>query len=145
LQEEAVVPVVSFVGYHNSGKTTFATKVVEVLKSRGLKIAVLKSTKHEKVIEDKEGKDSYRYKQAGANAVGIVCPRELVLFEDVDEIDLNYLAFRLFYDYDLVVCEGFKRQEVPKIEVLRKELGQPSLVGKVEGSGGSFRLRSRRS
>ncbi len=127
-----MVPVISFIGYHNSGKTTFATKVVEILKRKGYKVAVLKSTKHREVIKDTEGKDSYRYKEAGADAVGIVTPEELILFQKAEKVDLRYLAFLLFDDYDIVICEGFKHSEVPKFEVTRKELNQPTLVGQVK-------------
>ncbi|MEO2082530.1 MAG: molybdopterin-guanine dinucleotide biosynthesis protein B [Desulfurobacteriaceae bacterium] len=127
-----MVPVISFIGYHNSGKTSFATKVVEILRHKGYKVAVLKSTKHREVVKDTEGKDSYRYKEAGADAVGIITPEEFILFQKAEEIDLRYLAFRLFDDYDIVICEGFKHSDVPKFEVTRKELNQPTLVGQVK-------------
>lgn len=128
-----MVPVISFIGYHNSGKTTVATKVVKELKKRGYSVAALKSTKHRKLIEDTPGKDSYRYKKAGAGAVGIVSPDELVLFKEIDRDSLNLqlLSFLLFDDYDIVICEGFKRADVPKIEVARKELNQPLLLKQV--------------
>ncbi len=128
-----MVPVVSFIGYHNSGKTTFATKVVKVLKERGCRIAVLKSTKHRKVVEDTRGKDSYRYRESGADAVGIVTPDEFILFENIEEIDLNFFSFLLFDDYDLVLCEGFKHQDIPKIEVTRRELGDRFLFREIDG------------
>ncbi len=130
-----MVPVVSFIGYHNSGKTTVATKVVENLTKKGYRVAVLKSTKHRKLIGDTPGKDSYRYRESGAVAVGIVSPDEIVLFQDMDRdrLNLEFFSFLLFDDYDIVICEGFKRSDVPKIEVTRKELNQPLLLKEVEG------------
>ncbi|SMO46107.1 molybdopterin-guanine dinucleotide biosynthesis protein B [Balnearium lithotrophicum] len=129
-----MVPVVSFIGYHNSGKTTFATEVVKILKERGYKVGVLKSTKHRQLITDTPGKDSFKYREAGADAVGIVSPDELVLFQDIDRdsLDLNFLSFLLFGEYDIVVCEGFKNADVPKIEVLKKENSEKPLFKKVE-------------
>ena len=127
-----MVPVISFVGYHNSGKTTFATKVVKELKQKGHSVAVLKSAKQRNLIEDKPGKDSYRYREAGADAVGIVTPDELALFKKIGKPDLQLLAFSLFDDYDIVICEGFKDSNVPKIEVTRKEANQPLLLGQVK-------------
>ncbi len=127
-----MVPVISFVGYHNSGKTTFATKVVKELKQKGHSVAVLKSAKQRNLIEDKPGKDSYRYREAGADAVGIVTPDELALFKKIGKPDLQLLAFSLFDDYDIVICEGFKDSNVPKIEVTRKEVNQPLLLGQVK-------------
>ena len=130
-----MVPVISFIGYHNSGKTTVATKVVENLTKKGYRVAVLKSTKHRKLIGDTPGKDSYRYRESGAGAVGIVSPDEIVLFQDIDRdrLNLKFFSFLLFGDYDIVICEGFKRSDVPKIEVTRKELNQPLLLKEVKG------------
>ena len=130
-----MVPVIAFVGHHNSGKTTVASKVVEELKRRGYSVAVLKSSKYNGVVKDTPGKDSFRYREVGAYAVGIVSPEELVLFQSIDgkKVDLKLLSFLLFDDYDIVVCEGFKSSDVPKIEVTRKDLNQPLLFGEVEG------------
>ena len=129
-----MVPVISFIGYHNSGKTTVATQVVKNLVSKGYRVAVLKSTKHRKLIGDTPGKDSYRYRESGAEAVGIVSPDEIVLFQSIDrdKLNLKFLSFLLFRDYDIVICEGFKHADVPKIEVTRKELNQPLLFEKVD-------------
>ncbi len=128
-----MVPVISFIGYHNSGKTTIATKVVEILVKKGYRVAVLKSTKHRKLIGDTPGKDSYRYRESGAEAVGIVSPDEIVLFQDIDrdKLRIEFLSFLLFGDYDIVICEGFKHSNVPKIEITRKELNYPALFEKV--------------
>lgn len=130
-----MVPVISFIGYHNSGKTTVATKVVGELRKKGYSVAVLKSTKHKNLIGDTPGKDSYRYRESGAGAVGIVSPDEIVLFQDIDRdrLNLKFLSFLLFDDYDIVICEGFKHSDVPKIEVTRKELNQPLLLKEVKG------------
>ncbi len=129
-----MVPVVAFVGHHNSGKTTIASKVVKELKKRGYSVAVLKSSRYNGVVKDTQGKDSFKYREVGADAVGIVSPEELVLFQNIDgrEVDLKLLSFLLFDDYDIVVCEGFKSADVPKIEVTRKDLNQPLLFGEVE-------------
>ncbi|MEO2068657.1 MAG: molybdopterin-guanine dinucleotide biosynthesis protein B [Desulfurobacteriaceae bacterium] len=127
-----MVSVVSFIGYHNSGKTTFVKEVVKILKEKGYRIAVLKSTKHENVIKDTEGKDSYKYKEAGANAIGIITPSELILFKKLEDFDLETLASKLFSDYDIVICEGFKKSKVPKFEITRKDIKEPLLVKNLE-------------
>ncbi|RUM90787.1 MAG: molybdopterin-guanine dinucleotide biosynthesis protein B [Thermovibrio sp.] len=129
-----MVPVISFIGYHNSGKTTFATEVVRILKGKGYKVGVLKSTKHRQLITDTPGKDSFKYREAGADTVGIVSPDEIVLFQDIDRDSLNlkFLSFLLFDDYDIVVCEGFKNADIPKIEVLREGNAEEPLFKKVK-------------
>ncbi len=128
-----MVPVITFVGYHNSGKTTFATKVVEILSRKGYRVAVLKSTKHKGLIKDREGSDTYKYKRAGAEAVGLVEPERAILFIDLEDRDPLYLSFLLFSNYDVVICEGFKRSKVPKIEVVRKEFKDKALYRELEG------------
>jgi len=127
-----MVPAVAFVGYHDSGKTTFATKVVKILKEKGYRVGVLKSTKHRGVIEDSPGTDSFRYAEAGADGVGIVEPERLILFKGLEERNPEYLAFSLFSDCDLVVCEGFKNSELPKFEVVRREFKEKMLGKKLK-------------
>ena len=127
-----MVPVVAFIGYHNSGKTTFAAKVVKILKNKGYKVAVLKSTKHKDTVKDEEGKDSYRYKEAGADAVGILEPEQLILFKKTGKVNLKRLAFELFDEYDIVICEGFKHEDVPKFEVTRKNMGEDLLAKEIK-------------
>ncbi len=45
-------PVISFIGWHNSGKTTLARQVVALLKAKGYVVAVIKSTKERGIAFD---------------------------------------------------------------------------------------------
>ncbi len=121
-----MVPVISFVGYHNSGKTTFARKVVGELRRRGYRVGVMKSTHHADVREIPEGKDTQLYLSDGVESVALITP-ERVYFTGRLENDPEYLAFTLFGGFDIVVCEGFKGSKVPKIEVARKEVSGRTL------------------
>jgi molybdopterin-guanine dinucleotide biosynthesis protein B len=127
--------VVGIFGYHNSGKTTLGAALLKELQSRGYKVAVIKSTKHRDLLKEKEGSDTYRYLEAGSEGVAIVEPAQTVVRFKIDkeELNLKELANRLFWEFDLVLCEGFKRAPIPKIEVLRKETGQKPLFPEVEG------------
>ena len=58
-------PVFIFVGHSGSGKTTLIEKLLPELTARGLHLATIKHA-HHKVELDNEGKDSWRYKKAGA-------------------------------------------------------------------------------
>lgn len=127
-----MVPTVAFVGYHNSGKTTVASQVVKILKEKGYKVGVLKSTKHEGVVKDRPETDSFRYAEAGAEGVAIVEPERLVLFRSLENRDPKRLAFNLFFEWDLVICEGFKNSELPKFEVVRKEFRDKMLGRKLK-------------
>lgn len=113
-------PVITFIGWHDSGKTTLAAQVVRHLKGRGYSVAVIKSTKETGLLADQEGTDTGSYTGAGADAVTLVAPDRLVLTVENPEKDLSALARRFFTDVDIVIGEGFKDADnVPKIEVFR--------------------------
>jgi molybdopterin-guanine dinucleotide biosynthesis protein B len=117
-----MTPILTFIGWHNSGKTTVIREVVRRLRDRGYKIAVIKSTKHRGLNFDSPGSDSYLYGKDGIESVALICPDELILFQENTGEDLKHLAFRLFPDADLVIGEGFKHVSgIPKIEVARAD------------------------
>lgn len=113
-------PIVSFIGWHNSGKTTLAGQVVAHLKQRGYRLAVIKSTKETNIPFDKPGTDTSVYREAGADCVSLVAPDQMVLMTPPPDLNLVALAHRYFADMDIVIAEGFKHaRRVPKIEVSR--------------------------
>ncbi len=119
--------VITFIGWHNSGKTTLLTRVVKELKARGWRIAVLKSSSHSGIEFDRPDTDTFRLKEAGADSVALVAPDQLVLMEGGTRMSLKALAHRFFPDAHLVIGEGFKDTVgVDKIEVVKQE-EMPSL------------------
>ena len=111
--------LISIVGYSGSGKTTLIEKLLPMLNSAGLKVATIKHTHHQ-VPLDTPGKDSWRFKQAGAVASMLVTPQALQLVVDMPaQHDPVWLAQRYFSDVDLVLAESFSQVDCPKIEVLR--------------------------
>jgi molybdopterin-guanine dinucleotide biosynthesis protein B len=116
-----MIPIVSIVGTSDSGKTTLIEKLVPELVRRGYKIATIKHDVHGFEV-DREGKDSWRHKQAGAHTVVISSPHKLALIRDVDhDAELAELRDKYIQDVDIILSEGFKRNSQPKIEVSRKE------------------------
>jgi molybdopterin-guanine dinucleotide biosynthesis protein B len=114
--------IVSFIGWHDSGKTTLASGVVSELKKLGYRVAVIKSSNDSGIVFDTPGTDTYKHKEAGADAVMLVAPDQMVLQTRNDDLSLRTLAHRYFPDVDIVVAEGFKRaRKIPKIEVFRDE------------------------
>ena len=112
-----------FVGHSSSGKTTLIEKLLRELNSRGLRVATIKHA-HHKVVLDTPGKDSWRYKQAGAVMSMLVTSNELQLVADaVDRREPEQLAQRFLGEADLVLAEGFSHSSGVKIEVLRRETG----------------------
>jgi molybdopterin-guanine dinucleotide biosynthesis adapter protein len=110
-----------FVGHSGSGKTTLIEKLLRELNGRGLRVATIKHA-HHKVVLDTPGKDSWRYKQAGAVMSMLVTSNELQLVADaVDQREPEQLAQRFLGETDLVLAEGFSHASGVKIEVLRRE------------------------
>ncbi len=118
-------PVISIVGRSGSGKTTLIERLLPELTRRGYRVGTIKHTHHE-VRSDREGKDSARHRAAGAATVVLASEREIALFKDAAQPRLDALL-RYFDDVDLVITEGYKRERRPKIEVLRRDIGNELL------------------
>ena len=117
------IPLVSFVGRSNTGKTTVIERLIPILRERGLKVAVIKHHPHDFEI-DNPGKDTYRYKQAGATMGILASPQKVAVVEDTEtELTLEEIITRYIHDVDLLIVEGFKREEIPKIEVFQRKEG----------------------
>jgi len=118
-------PIVSVIGKSKSGKTTLIEKLVQELKSRGYRVATIKHTP-QGFDFDEVGKDSWRHIQAGSEATVISSPDKVVMIKPVDQdANLNEVAYLLGEDYDIIMAEGFKHGNAPKIEVHRKDAGPP--------------------
>lgn len=114
------VPHIAFVGYSGSGKTTLAAQIVVRLKQRGYRVGTLKHDAHDFQL-DYEGKDTFKYTQAGADIVMITSKKKLNYLEHYEEpYTLNQLLQR-FSGMDMVLIEGYKNEDSPKILVARTE------------------------
>ena len=119
------VPIVSFVGRSNSGKTTLIERVIPELVRAGYKVATVKHAGHGFDL-DTEGKDSWRHKQAGASSVVVLSKGSMAMFADVsDQINVEEVRERfLDSSYDLIIAEGWKHEGYPKIVIVRDQLGE---------------------
>jgi len=125
-----MIPIISIVGKSDSGKTTLIEKLVPELTRRGYRIATVKHDVHGFEV-DREGKDSWRHKRAGAHTVVISSPQKVALIRDVErDLSLMEIRDKLIRDVDLVLSEGYKRDVQPKIEIFRKEKHQELLCTK---------------
>jgi molybdopterin-guanine dinucleotide biosynthesis protein B len=108
-------PVVSIIGRSKSGKTTLIEKLVAELKLRGYRVATIK---HAQEINFGPGKDSWRHIQAGSDATIVVSQDEAVFVKPVTAVDtLDDIVRLLGEDYDIILTEGYKQADTPKIEV----------------------------
>ena len=123
--KSTMTPVFIVVGHSNAGKTTFVEKLIPELVARGRQVATIKHA-HHKVELDTEGKDSWRYKRAGAAMSMLVTAQALQLVADATERrEPRQLADRFLGEADVVLAEGFSHAAGEKIEVLRRACGKP--------------------
>lgn len=112
--------VFGITGWKNSGKTTMTERLVTELTKRGWKISTVKHAHHDFDI-DKEGTDSFRHRAAGASEVAIVSDRRWAVIHELreeNEPSLEAILARLS-PCDLVLVEGYKRNDHLKLEVRR--------------------------
>lgn len=113
-------------GWSGSGKTTLIEKLLPLFRARGLVVSLIKHTHHGFDI-DKPGKDSWRFREAGAQEVMLAGSQRWALMHELRGAEQPPLASLLAHlaPCDLVIVEGFKSAELPKIEVHRPSLGKP--------------------
>ncbi len=125
--------VVSFIGHHNSGKTTLLSQVITILIERGFRVGAVKHAPH---LDDMDSRntDSAQLREAGAEQTLLISEDTCALFWDTDPDEpIEELIERLFTGYDLVLVEGYKHGPFPKIEVYRSlETSADPLAGEVE-------------
>lgn len=121
------IPLISIVGTSKSGKTTFIEKLIPVFKERGLRVATIKH--HHLDFEiDRVGKDTYKHKKAGSSTVILSSPYKIALVKDVEkELSLRDVVSRYVDDADIIITEGYKKEDTPKIEIFRHAKKTPPL------------------
>jgi len=122
-----MLPVVSIVGKTGSGKTQLIERLIPEFKKRGYRVATVKHSPGGMEV-DKPGKDSWRFAEAGSDAVVVSSPDKLACIKTVDhDSSIEEIWHLIGSDFDLVLFEGFKKGKAPKIEVYRKELREDLL------------------
>ena len=114
------VPVVCIVGKSGSGKTTLMEKLIPELNRMGLGVGTVKHDVHGFEM-DRPGKDSWKHKQAGAKTSIISSPKQIGMVMDVDHDSSVDELVRFFPGVDIVLAEGYKKGEKPKVEIFRRE------------------------
>jgi molybdopterin-guanine dinucleotide biosynthesis protein B len=123
--------ILSIVGNSGSGKTTFIEKLIPELTRLGFRVGSIKHDVHGFEM-DKPGKDSWRHKQAGASVTVISSPHQVGMVKDVDHDHTPEELLSLFLGMDLIITEGFKFGDKPKMEVYRPDVTGKLLCGNDE-------------
>ena len=112
-------------GASGSGKTTLIVAMLPRLRAAGIAVSTIKHA-HHGFDMDRPGKDSHRHREAGAREVLVAAPGRWALLHENDGVEpsLADLLARLA-PVDLVLVEGFRRDDLAKLEVHRPGLGRP--------------------
>lgn len=123
-----MMKIFGIVGSSGSGKTTLLEKIIPLLCAHGIKVSTIKHTHHQFDM-DKPGKDSFRQREAGAGEVMLASSKRWALLHelrDEEEPEIEELIKHMT-PVDLVLVEGFKFHNHPKIEVYRPSFGRDPL------------------
>ena len=113
--------IISIVGKSGSGKTTLIEGLIAELKKRGYKVAIVKHSHHAADL-DTEAKDTWRFTQAGSELSVLNSLDNLAIYKRMDNyFDPQEISNFVLWDYDLILTEGFKSSNYPKIEVYRPD------------------------
>lgn len=121
-------PMVAIVGRKHSGKTTLAVRLAAALGRRGHRVMTIKHGSHTFNI-DPATTDTWRHWHEGnAERVAMASPDKFALVVRwSEELAPEEIAERYMSDADVVVCEGFTRSALPRIEIFRRAAHETAL------------------
>jgi len=136
----SVPPLLAIVGKKHVGKTTLVVRVSAELTRRGHRVMILKHGSHTFSL-DPAATDTYRhYHEGQAARVAMASPDKFALVSRwAEERTPEELAAEFLADADLVLCEGFKRSALPKVEIARREAHATSLWADGVGDRSTWR------
>lgn len=142
------IPIIQIVGYKNAGKTTVAKLLIETLKETGFKVGAIKHHGHGGKPDRMEGTDSNSYLEAGAAVSAVQGDREWqYTITDEMPVDLDMMIqMQLALGIDIIVVEGYKHLNYPKIVLLRDERDEELLeLSNIQAVGGWNRPHSNKA
>lgn len=111
--------LIAICGCKNSGKTTLITKLIPKFCEKGYRVATIKHDGHD-FQADVAGTDTYKHKQAGAYGTAIFSNNKFMVIKEEKICDEKYFI-NIFPEADIILLEGFKGSNYPKLEIVRKE------------------------
>lgn len=123
-----MIPAILISGYSDSGKTTIIEQLLEIYTSKGYDVATVKH--HKGSFDVGENKDSSKHLKSGATSVSLASDEEYIVIKKLKKKnDLNEILNNIS-GVDLILVEGYKSEDFPKIEVYRKKMNNPRLDDK---------------
>ena len=126
--------VIAICGVKNSGKTTLIEKLLKELTKQKIKTAVVKHDGHD-FCGDVPGTDSWRFSQAGAYGAAVYSSHRMLVHKEEKDISAEAI-FEMFPEAELILLEGGKESDYPKIELVRKGVSKEP----ISNSEGRFLL-----
>ena len=120
-------PIINIVGFSGAGKTSLLEKLIPEFTRRGFRVGTIKHDVHGFEI-DQPGKDSWRHKQAGASTTIISSSRKVGIIMDVDHDHHPDELASLLSNVDIILAEGYKQVDKPKLEVFRPGVHKEPLL-----------------
>ena len=115
--------IIGITGWKDVGKTHYASLIIKSLVKKGYKVGSIKHAHHDFDI-DKPGTDSFKHREAGSSQAIISSAKrwaKITENNNENEKSLDELIQEL-QNVDVIVVEGFKKDNHPKIEILSKDL-----------------------
>jgi len=119
--------IISIAGFSGAGKTCLIEKLIPEFTRRGFRVGTIKHDVHGFEI-DQPGKDSWRHKQAGASTTIISSSRQVGVIMDVDHDHHPDELSSLLSNMDIILAEGYKQTDKPKLEVFRPGIYKEPLL-----------------
>ena len=126
-------PLFGLAGWSGSGKTTLSAKLIGNFTKIGVNVGTLKHA-HHKFDIDKPGKDSYNLRKAGARPMIVSSKERFALIQENDQNEekslfemLEMFSKQPINKCDIIIVEGYKNENIPKLEVHRPIIGKPLL------------------
>lgn len=114
-------PIYQVVGYKNTGKTTLMEKLIQYFSDLGVNVGTLKHHGHGGPLKTVEGTDSFRHSQSGSHISAVQGENELQLSTNFQMELAELIEMYTFFNIELLLIEGYKYADYPKIVLLRNE------------------------
>lgn len=128
MKEKNKPVIIAISGVKNSGKTTLIERIIPKLNNEGLKVATVKHDGHD-FDADIEGTDTFKHRKAGAYGTAILSKNKFMVIKEQKNTQEEELI-SYFSDCDVILLEGFKFSDYPKIEIVRKGNSSESVCKK---------------
>lgn len=109
------IPHIAVVGKSETGKTSLVTKLIEKLTTEGYRVGSIKHTRGDFTI-DTEGTDTWKHVKSGSQITVFSTPAETsYIFKKKSSLDQMLEKIDDFENFDIVIIEGMKEADIPRI------------------------------